>query len=62
MLGFVFLAKKALDHETDFNLYISVHLFLVLCWNLMARAVSTAAIMFDHISWEGNIENIDSKI
>ena len=35
----------------DFELAIFAWVFLVLCWNLMARCVSVAGIMFTHISW-----------
>jgi hypothetical protein len=39
--------------RADMNRNITVHAFLLLCWNLMARAVSVASIRYDHVSWEG---------
>ena len=50
--GYNFLAEIALTQDDDFNLYTFIHYFLLLCWNLMARSVSVAHIMYDHISWE----------
>lgn len=50
--GYRFLAKKALEQTTDFPLAIFAHIFLLLCWNLLARCVSVSSIMYQHISWE----------
>lgn len=50
--GYRFLAKKAIAQTTDFPLAIFAHIFLLLCWNLLARCVSVSSIMFQHISWE----------
>ena len=50
--GYLYLAKEALTQTEDFNLYMFCHTFLVLCWNLIARAVTVGNIMYDHISWE----------
>ena len=49
--GYKFLASKALDQLVDYNISISCHLFLVLCWNLIARCVSVGSLMYDHVSW-----------
>ena len=63
--GYHYLAEAALKQNDDFNLYISCHCLLLLCWNLIARAVSLGSILFDSISWEedamtihiGNMKN-----
>jgi hypothetical protein len=49
--GHKFLASK------DYNISISCHIFLVLCWNLIARCVSVGSLMYDHVSW-----NFDSMV
>jgi hypothetical protein len=48
------LARKTLDCNKDFELGIFGHLFLVLCWNLIARCNSVATLLFRHISWEND--------
>jgi hypothetical protein len=50
--GVRFLAKTAFGYCADFSLGITVHLFMLLCWNLLARCISVASLCFDHISWE----------
>ena len=50
--GYRYLAKKAIAQTSDFQLAIFAHIFLLLCWNLLARCVSVSSIMFQHISWE----------
>jgi hypothetical protein len=50
--GYKFLARQAVTATKDFELAIFAWVFLVLCWNLMARCVSVAGIMFLHLSWE----------
>ncbi len=50
--GYKFLADKAIKSTTDFSLASFAHLFLLLCWNLIARCVSVATLTFSHISWE----------
>ncbi len=52
--GYSFLAGVALKQSRDHQLGSFSHLFLLLCWNLMARSVSVGSIMFQHISWEGD--------
>ena len=52
--GYSFLADVALKQKRDHNSGSFSHLFLILCWNLMARSVSVGSIMFQHISWEGD--------
>lgn len=56
--GFHFLAKKSMTEDHDFKLYSFCHTFLLLCWNLLARAVTVSAVMYDHISWEGDAMTI----
>lgn len=51
-VGYNYLAKQTWNYDgSDFNLNIFAHLFLLLCWNLIARCVSVSGLMFDHISW-----------
>lgn len=50
--GYRFLAKKAMSQTTDFALAIFVHVFLLFCWNMIARSVSVSTLMFQHFSWE----------
>ena len=38
--GYRYLAEAAIQQSDDFNLYITCHCFLLLCWNVIARAVS----------------------
>eukprot|EP00603_Paraphysomonas_imperforata_P004644 CAMPEP_0114439124 /NCGR_PEP_ID=MMETSP0103-20121206/15022_1 /TAXON_ID=37642 ORGANISM="Paraphysomonas imperforata, Strain PA2" /NCGR_SAMPLE_ID=MMETSP0103 /ASSEMBLY_ACC=CAM_ASM_000201 /LENGTH=694 /DNA_ID=CAMNT_0001609847 /DNA_START=28 /DNA_END=2109 /DNA_ORIENTATION=- len=52
--GFHFTAEQALKQTEDFSLYIMCHCFVILCWNLIARAVTVGNILFDAISWEGD--------
>lgn len=49
--GYKFLAKKALNQQVDFKTSISCQLFLILCWNLIARCISIGSLMYNHISW-----------
>ena len=50
--GYRFLANKAMAQKTDFSLAIFAHVFLLFCWNMIARCVSVSLLMFTHISWE----------
>lgn len=50
--GYIFLSKKACRADEDIPLGMFSWLFLVLCWNLIARCNSVASIMYDHIKWE----------
>ena len=52
MKGYIFLAEKAAKQDHDFGLYTFCLSYLLLCWNLIARSVTVAHIMYDHISWE----------
>lgn len=52
--GYKFLATKALEQCKDFNLAIFCHLYLLLCWNLIARCVSVGGLMYDHVSWKSD--------
>ncbi|KAH9114255.1 hypothetical protein AeMF1_011636, partial [Aphanomyces euteiches] len=52
--SFRFIAHKSITQPVGQTYSPHVHCFLVLSWNLMARAASVAAIRYDHISWEGD--------
>ena len=52
--GYKFLALKALEQCKDHNLAIFSHLYLLLCWNLIARCVSVGGLMYNHVSWEND--------
>ena len=52
--GNKYLAMKALGQSTDRNLAIFSHLYLLLCWNLIARGVSVGGLMYNHVSWEND--------
>lgn len=52
--GYKFLALKATEQSRDYNLAIFSHLYLLLCWNLIARCVSIGGLMYNHISWEND--------
>ena len=49
--GYKFLAFKAGGQSIDYNLAIFSHLYLLLCWNLIARCVSVGGLMRNYISW-----------
>ncbi len=48
------LAHRTMHCTKEFELGIFGHLFLVLCWNLIARCNSVATLLFRHISWEND--------
>jgi hypothetical protein len=50
--GYRFLAKKAMLSTKDMNLSTFGHVFLLFCWNLMARCHSVSSLMYNHIEWE----------
>lgn len=52
--GYTFVAKQAILSKGDHGLATFAHLFLILCWTLMARSVSVGTIMLDHLSWEND--------
>ncbi|KAF0734556.1 hypothetical protein Ae201684_008798 [Aphanomyces euteiches] len=52
--GYVYLAEKAVRQDVKVEQYSGMHCFLLLSWNLMARAVSVASVRYDHITWEGD--------
>jgi hypothetical protein len=52
--GYKFLAVISIDQEKDHNLAIYTHLYLLLCWNLIARCVSVGGLMYNHVSWEND--------
>jgi hypothetical protein len=52
--GYKLLATKALEQCKDRNLAIFSHLYLLSCWNLIARCVSVGSLMYNHVSWEND--------
>jgi hypothetical protein len=52
--GYGYLSKRAfLNNEKDSSeSSIFAHVFVTLCWNLLARCNSVATLMFNHLSWE----------
>ena len=52
--GYRFLALNAIQARKDFSSSIFAQLFLLTCWNLMARSVFVGSIMFAHMSWVGD--------
>lgn len=55
--GYRYLCKVSVkwnDNGGDSFTPVFSHLFLTLCWNLMARCNSVANIMFNHISWHAD--------
>ena len=57
--GLKYLAEKSMTDDHDFKLYTFCHTFLLFCWNLIARAVTVSAIMYDHISWDSDAMTIN---
>ena len=49
--GCKFLASRANSQESDYNLSVFSHFFLLLYWNLIARCVSVGSLMYNHNSW-----------
>jgi hypothetical protein len=49
--GYQFLATRAVFAISDFQLNMFAWLFMLLSWNLMARSISVATIMYNHIAW-----------
>ncbi|KAF0696171.1 Aste57867_13060 [Aphanomyces stellatus] len=60
--GYQFLATTALAATSDHALHISAHSFLLLCWNLMARAVSASSIRYEHVSWKNDALEIQYAV
>lgn len=52
--GYIYLARKAVEQKEDFQYGSFAWVFLLFCWNLMARNVSVSGIMFDHIGCVGD--------
>jgi hypothetical protein len=52
--GYMFLANKAFEQQNDHNISTSFHLFLILCWNLIAMCVSVEFLMYNHIYWSSD--------
>jgi hypothetical protein len=49
--GYRYLAAVAFKYP-DYEVGMFAHLFLILCWNLIARCVSVASLMLSHITWK----------
>lgn len=54
LTAYTYIAETALTQESDFQLVILAHAFLLLSCNLIARFVHVSGLMFQHISWEGD--------
>lgn len=54
--GYRYLCQKAISCEnvSDFELNIFAHVFLILCWTLIARCHSVGSLMYNHISWNND--------
>ena len=52
--GYKFLASRAIEQSKDFNISINSHLYLLLCWNLIARCVLVGGLLYNHVSWEND--------
>ena len=50
--GYRYIANVALTAKREIGAAMFAHVFLILCWNLMARCHSVSCLMFEHISWE----------
>jgi hypothetical protein len=61
--SYIFLTGVSIKQSLD-DLNTFAHLFLILCWNLIARCNSVARIRYNHITWKDDslvrIENIYS--
>lgn len=56
--GYQYIARKAMGAKKNFAQSTFCWVFIVLCWNLMARSASVSAIMFEHIHWRGDAMTI----
>mmetsp|Transcript_16838 Transcript_16838/g.28163 ORF Transcript_16838/g.28163 Transcript_16838/m.28163 type:complete len:455 (-) Transcript_16838:169-1533(-) len=50
--SYQYLARLAMFASSGFKMAIYAHVFLLFCWNLLARNVSVFGMMYDHIWWE----------
>ena len=57
--GYRFLALNAIQARKDFSSSIFAQLFLLTCWNLMARSIFVGSIMFAHMLWVGDALRFD---
>jgi len=48
------LAQLATSAATSASQYINMTLFMLLSWNLMCRSISTANLMYTHMTWIGD--------
>ena len=56
--GYRFLALNAVKATKDFKCSMFAHLFLLLCWNLMARSASVWAYAHQLIQCQGSRNHI----
>jgi hypothetical protein len=49
--NFEMLCSRSLQESQETSVMRYAHLYLILCWNLMARSCSVSAIKYDHITW-----------
>jgi hypothetical protein len=49
--AYQFLAEKSFSNAED-SLKIFAHIFLLLCWNLIARCISVSGIRYEHVFWK----------
>lgn len=48
------LCEMAAKDTVHFSVSMYCHLYLILCWNLMARSCSIGGLMYQHMSWSGD--------
>ena len=63
--GYRFLAMNAVKARKDFTSSIFAHLFLLICWNLMARSVAVGSLLSLNINvihmLEKNLDKVNWK-
>ena len=52
--GYLFLAKLAVITSKCADICMFAWVYLLLCWNLMARANNVATISYTHFAWAGD--------
>ena len=48
------LAQLSTSSSNSTSQYVNMTLFMLFCWNLMCRSISTANLMYTHMSWIGD--------
>lgn len=48
------LSELAIKDVSDHSVAMFCHMYLVFCWNLMARSCSVGGLNYNHISWKGD--------